>query len=399
MPDGATEQSGGLTPWVARSLEGLSEAFTALAAAYEAAWGIPCALITPKGQVAAGREGCGRTCGGAGECLRSRQRAVEEAARWGEPSVLLCPQGVMLWAVPVMENATLLGGLLAARPEGGEPALSPRDVRRAAFDLQRLAEDANLTNAALLELRRLAARRESARAEAIHELKGHGYASIRDIYLVEEPALLAAIKRGDRAAAREIINRVLVGIYAAAGDRPTLLKSFLLELVVMLSRNAVESGGDPAELLGANYSAFAELARLEGEEALSAWLVDLLERIFDAIKANRSFPVSMLLDAALTYMREHLHEDLSRDEVARIAFLSPSHFSRTVKQAFGQSFTELLTRLRIDRAREMLVFTEKSLIQIGMDCGFSDQSYFTKVFQKVTGRTPRDYRKRHRSVR
>ncbi len=323
-----------------------------------------------------------------------RRRAIEESVRWGEPAVLLMPAG----------ECALGGAGDGERPgdrgndcqqtggAGGEhAAISTADIRRAAFDLLTMIEEANLTNAALLELNRLAAQRESERAEAIHELKGQNYQSIRDIYLVEEPALIAAIKRGDRAAAREIINRVLVGIYYLGRERTLLLKSFLLELVVMMSRSAVEAGGDPAELLGTNYSCFAELARIDTEEELCAWLVNMLERVMDAIKASHHYPIGMLMGAALKYMQEHLQEELSRDDVARVACLSPSHFSRVVKTTFGQSFTDLLAKMRVDKAREMLVLTEKNLLHICMDCGFNDQSYFTKVFQKFTGRTPGEF--------
>lgn len=236
----------------------------------------------------------------------------------------------------------------------------------------------------------------SARAEAIHEVKGQEYQSIRDLYLREEPALLSAIKRGDKPAAREILNRVLVGIYFFGRERPTLLKSFILELIVTMSRSAVEAGGDPSELLGANYSSFADLARIEGEEELCAWLVGMLERIMDAIKSNREYPSTVLLGAALRYMEDHLAEEMSRDEVAAVACLSPSHFSRVVKQTFGQSFTDLLARMRIDRARELLARGDKSLIQVCLDCGFSDPSYFTKVFRKYVGKTPGEYRKARR---
>lgn len=378
----------------------VASAFDRLSRAYSGAWGLCCVLTDSHGEVIAGELGC-PTCSEDAGCAGSRKMAIEEALRWGEPSMLLCPAGFVVWAVPVMENAAVLGGLVVERATVGAAgssagALSPPDMRRAAMDLLTMAEEANLTNAALLELRRQAAQRESERAEAIHELKGQNYQSIRDIYLLEEPALIAAIKRGDRPAAREIINRVLAGIYYLGRERPILLKSFILELVVTMSRSAIEAGGDPTQLLGANYSSFAELARIDSEEELCAWLVSMLERMMDAIKSNRQYPSNVLLGAALKYMQEHLHEDLSRDAVADVACLSPSHFSRVVKQTFGQSFTELLAKMRVEKARELLTRTEKSLIRICLDCGFSDQSYFTKVFQKYTGRTPGEYRRLHR---
>ncbi len=382
------------------SLEDAIPAFEVLAREYLATWGLGCVLTDVCGRIVAGRAGC-KGCSTDVECVLAREKAIDEALRWGEPSMLLCPRGFVIWAVPLMLNAAVIGGLVvesaAVGAEEGETGLlSPVQIRRAAADLLTMAEEANLTNAALLQLRKTAAQRESERAEAIHELKDQEYESIRDIYLREEPSLLAAIKRGDRPAAREIINRVLVGIYWLGRERPALLKSFLLELVVTMSRSAIEAGGDPKELLGANYSSFSDLAGIDSEEELCAWLVALLERTMDAIKSNREYPSSVLLGVALRYMQDHLGEEVSRDDVADVACLSPSHFSRVVKQAFGASFTDLLSRMRVDKARELLVRTDKSLIQICLDCGFSDQSYFTKVFQKHTGRTPGEYRRSRR---
>jgi AraC-like DNA-binding protein/ligand-binding sensor protein len=381
-----------------RPLDHVKPAFEQLAREYGRVWGLCCVLTDAHGNDVAGSV----PCPAPEKCSAFRRRAIEEALRWGEPSMLLCPMGYVIWAIPVMENAVVIGGIIVEKVAVGSAprergSLSPADTRRAASDLLTMADEANLTNAALLELRRVAAQRESERAEAIHELKGQNYQSIRDIYLIEEPALIAAIKRGDRPAAREIINRVLVGIYFFGRERPTLLKSFILELVVNMSRSAVEAGGDPTELLGANYSSVADLARIDSEEELCAWLVSMLERMMDAIKSNKQYPSTVLLGAALRFMQEHLHEEISRDDVADVACLSPSHFSRVVKQSFGHSFTDLLARMRVDKARELLTRTEKSLIQICLDCGFSDQSYFTKVFQKYVGRTPGEYRRFHRS--
>ena len=380
-----------------RPSEDVIPVFDALSRAYSKAWGLDCVLTDVDGCLISGAVSCDNDP----DCAFARKRAIEEALRWGEPSLLLCPMNYVIWAVPVMQNSAVVGGIVVEKAifgtsEGESGSLSPSDIRRAAMDLLTMAEKANLTNSALLELRRQAAQRESERAEAIHELKDQNYQSIRDIYLVEEPALIAAIKRGDRPTAREILNRVLVGIYYFGRERPTLLKSFILELVVTMSRSAVEAGADPTELLGANYSSFADLARIDSEEELCSWLVSMLERMLDAIKTNRDYPSSVLLGAAMKYMQDRIHEELSRDQVADVACLSPSHFSRVVKQTFGYSFTDLLAKMRVEKARELLARTEKSLIQITLDCGFSDQSYFTKVFQKYTGHTPGEYRRSHR---
>lgn len=368
-------------------------------AEYRERTGLSVFVTDPSGVITRGASAC--CCQDDEGCRAERERAIAETARWGEPYLNLCPRGFLLWAVPLMTNAVITGGLVVDGvdldgPDGA--ASGGARIRQAARDLQTLAEEANLTNAAFLALRRRDSEMESRRAEAIHELKGKGYDSIREIYLREEPGLISAIKRSDLKEAREILNRVLVGIYFFGRRRSDLLKSFILELVVTMSRSAVEAGGDPSELLGVNYSSVTTLASIQSEEDLTAWLVDMLERIMDAIRTNASYPTSVLLNTALSYAEEHLSDDISRDQIAAIACLSPSHFSRVVKEKFGKSFTELLTGLRISRARELLATSEKSLVQVCLECGFSDQSYFTKVFQRNVGCTPGEYRHRVRGA-
>lgn len=340
-------------------------------------------------------------CARSEACRPSRLQAVTEALRWGEPCVACCGCGLALWAVPVMRNQRLCGGLVVAGVRLASPNRAGNLDRRilgACRHLLELTTRHDLTNAALLAARRQEAARERDRAEAIHELKERLHDDIRSNYLHEEPALLAAIRRGERTEARRIINRVLVGIYAAGGANDNLLKSLALELVVMMTRAAVQAGGDPAVILGLNYQSLTALARVADPEAMAAWLCGILEQLIDAIKANTRHPNSVQLARAIEFMEENLAGDLSREEVARAAGLSPSHFSHLMRAKTGWSFTELVTRLRVDRACHLLAHTDQPLAQIALDCGFGDQSYFTRVFRRRTGRTPGDHRAGFRSA-
>ena len=174
--------------------------------------------------------------GGAGPRERWRTQVIREAQRWGEACVMPDESGLVGWGLPLMTNSIVTGGLLVEKVslEGGEPGAISRKIRAATHRLLELMEKANLVNTDFLRARRNESQRERERAEAIHVLKNRLYDGIRDLYLREEPGLLAAIKRGERHAAREIINRVLVGIYQAAHSRPELLKSLALELVVVV---------------------------------------------------------------------------------------------------------------------------------------------------------------------
>jgi len=218
------------------------------------------------------------------------------------------------------------------------------------------------------------------------------YDRIRELYLFQEPMLLAAIRRGDRGEARRIINHVLVHIYSAGEERSDLLKGLLLELVVMISRAAVEAGAMQSEVLGMNFRFLTELAEIHDDEKLAEWLRKTLEHMMSTIEQQEDFTPPLLVGRALDYMRQNLHRDVSRDEVARHAGISPSHFSRLLKQRTGRAFTELLRQCRVDLACELLRETQQTLAEIADACGFCDQAYFTRVFQDVKGTTPGQYR-------
>ena len=218
------------------------------------------------------------------------------------------------------------------------------------------------------------------------------YDRIRELYLYEEPALLASIQRGDRKQATRIINLILVHIYSAGAERSELLKGLLLELVVMMSRAAVEAGAPQSEVLGLRYRHLTELAAITDDEQLSRWLREAVLRIFDAVERCRAVTVPHPVRKALEVIRAGAGGALTRVQVARQAGVSPRNLTDLLKERTGRTFTELLREARIERACELLVKTEMTVAAIALDSGFCDQSYFTHVFQSLKKTTPKQYR-------
>lgn len=371
------------------------QAFGQLAQAYAAGTGLALSACDAEGELLFGEPLCP---GCTAACPAARKFAVHEALRWGDPAVGFCPGDNLLWALPVMRNQELIGGLVTsvsqqqAYPLGASrPVL---DIQHACQQLRELAESANLTNAALLAQHRGDAKREQERHYAIRSFKSRDHNSIRELYLREEPALFSAIRAGDRRGAREILNRILVVIHHHSGQQLDLIKSIFLELVVSMTRTAVEAGGDTQELLGANFHHASALARADNDEDVAHWLRTALEHLMDVISRVRSREPSALLVQALTFMQQHCATPLSRDDVANAVGYSGSHFSALIRREAGISFSELLARIRIDRAAELLARTDLPIGNIADRCGFRDASYFTKVFRRQRDMTPGAYRKR-----
>ncbi len=98
------------------------------------------------------------------------------------------------------------------------------------------------------------------------------------------------------------------------------------------------------------------------------------------------------LDAAIAFIEENYGEDISLKSIADRAYLSPHHFSEQFKRHCGLPPWEFLVRLRIDRAKELLRASDRSVTDIALTVGFGDSSYFARVFKVQAGLTPRQFR-------
>ena len=99
----------------------------------------------------------------------------------------------------------------------------------------------------------------------------------------------------------------------------------------------------------------------------------------------------MALKNAIDYVNEHYTENLSCDEIYKIALMSKTSFNYIFKQAVGQTLIDYINTLRIRLAKKLLKENRLNITNIGEECGFASSTYFGRVFKKETGMTPRQY--------
>ena len=100
-----------------------------------------------------------------------------------------------------------------------------------------------------------------------------------------------------------------------------------------------------------------------------------------------------LIEKAIRYIGEHYQEELSLGKIADEVSLSPIYFHNTFKASTGKTLREYVEDLRIKKAINLLVSTDKTLTEIAFESGFSSQSYFSFVFKRKKKMTPREYLK------
>ncbi|MDR0269674.1 AraC family transcriptional regulator [Paenibacillus sp.] len=136
----------------------------------------------------------------------------------------------------------------------------------------------------------------------------------------------------------------------------------------------------------------ADQPPLDGDPAGESSYVELAIR---QIREEREQSTSNMLDRAMAYICERFAEELSLEDVADHVHLNSYYFSKVFKQQTGETFIDYVTRLRIDKAKELMKGGELSLKEVCYSVGYKDPNYFSRVFKKVTGETPSEYRMQH----
>ena len=96
------------------------------------------------------------------------------------------------------------------------------------------------------------------------------------------------------------------------------------------------------------------------------------------------------------YIELRLAESLSIAELASVAGLSRSHFCRAFRASFDLSPRQYIESRRIERAQQLMIETDQSLLQIALACGFSEAAHFSKTFRCVVGQSPSCWRRMYR---
>jgi YesN/AraC family two-component response regulator len=101
---------------------------------------------------------------------------------------------------------------------------------------------------------------------------------------------------------------------------------------------------------------------------------------------------SVIVKETKNYIEEHYREDISLQDISSVLGYSEVYFCKLFKQNFGKSFIVYLNELRIEKAKKFLANPDINIKDIGSMSGYRDPNYFARVFKRVTGMTPSDYR-------
>lgn len=126
-------------------------------------------------------------------------------------------------------------------------------------------------------------------------------------------------------------------------------------------------------------------------EELNRLCTLLMEQSWNPEEATTA-PKKLSVVEVKEYLEQHYAEKITLDELSTRFFINKYYLTRVFKEQFGQSITAYLTSLRITHAKQLLRFSEKSVEEIGLECGLGQLHYFSRVFKEVEGVPPSIYR-------
>lgn len=207
----------------------------------------------------------------------------------------------------------------------------------------------------------------------------------------QEEALRNAVKVQDKAKAREVLNQLLRYVYSPHPDQVALIRSRAIQLVYLLSKiAAIDGTGKEMALYRSFY--VPTLKNAASLEELDVSMAEVLHHFVDYTFDFSEIKHSDVIYRIMEYIKSNYSKKITLEEITAQVYLSGPHISGMFRKETGQTISEYIQHVRIEKSKLLLRQTAMSLADIAAMCGFEDQSYFSRVFKKQTGISPKKYR-------
>lgn len=212
-------------------------------------------------------------------------------------------------------------------------------------------------------------------------------ALLRRIVLPDYRLLMVELDLGSRNTVLYILDRMLLGLRSASLENARFVLKNLYSVVELSYRKRKVS---VLELTDGRFDA-DRLNDLGSLEMLAARLREDFSALCEGLQNRRPENMHSIVEGVIQYIGDHIDENISHDMLAAKYRVHPGYLSRLFKQAMGETLSEYLLRMKIQRTAELLKEGNHKVSEIAVMVGYSASSYFSIMFRKHTGYSPREY--------
>ncbi|SNU04979.1 AraC-type DNA-binding protein [Lachnospiraceae bacterium] len=209
----------------------------------------------------------------------------------------------------------------------------------------------------------------------------------------------STIKAGNVDKVRELCNDPLVdkpGLGKLSEDPLQNLKFHFVITTALVARYCIEGGMDLSDAYGLSDYFIQKADKCKKTSDISKLHPEMCIEYAKRMRSLRKHSIcSVQIAQCIDYIYDHLHARITVDDLAEHVHLNQSYLSRLFKKEVGTSISEYIRRQKLETAKNMLVYSDYRPAEIASILAFPSQSYFTEIFHKYTGLTPKEYRKQH----
>ncbi len=208
-----------------------------------------------------------------------------------------------------------------------------------------------------------------------------------------ERELMKAVSQGITHKAEQIIsNSSELMLEMRVPDPVRNMKNYVI-VANVLFRKAVEQGGvHPFYIDGVSSDFARKVEKIKSVQEGIDMMHDMIYKYCNLVKKHSMKNYSMIIQKVITIIDSDLTADLSLHKLAQSLNVNASYLSSLFKKETEMTLTEYVSKKRIDHAAFLLTSTNLQIQGVSQHCGIFDVNYFTKMFKKHTGKTPREYR-------
>ncbi|MDR7001249.1 response regulator [Neobacillus niacini] len=200
-----------------------------------------------------------------------------------------------------------------------------------------------------------------------------------------EKKLLEAVRQGDVNKVLFLFDSFITKHQSSLKIEASVVKKSFDELFILISRMLHD--------LGVNVERTPVVNQLEEVAVMLETGKAHLISIVQSVQQWRTNHAKGMLQKAKDYIESNYAESITLESVAEYVELSPFYFSKLFKDRFGMTFIDYLTDIRIKEAKTLMEDPTKSLKEICYSIGYKDPNYFSRVFKKLAGSSPSEFRK------
>lgn len=213
-----------------------------------------------------------------------------------------------------------------------------------------------------------------------------------------EKVLIDNVSSGQVASAKENLEKLLSTFSILEAGNLEGIKAKTLWLFAIIIRIASENDSNLNQIIDTDLDIINRLNDTESYNELVSVSVNLITCISKNMLSSIYSGRSQIIIKALQFINKNYQDKISLKDIETNLHVNASYFSTLFKQEMGVTFTDYLNSLKIEHACHLLTETNLSIIDVSLSTGFDDQSYFTKVFKKAKGMTPKAYRAAHGKI-